>query len=108
MARILITHGLKFEYSKVFETVDKDGRPNHREVDFWLLEPADIIWCPDGLQAIEVKGGRLDLRCFYQKEELNRAGINTWIATPGYISFWERFGFLKKDGLRERSRRGNT
>ena len=106
MAKLLTRHGIKFKYSKEFETVDKDGNPNHREVDFWLEEPIEIFWCDTPVQAIEVKGGRLDQRCLSQKEELQNAGINTFIALPAYISFFEHEGFLKSEGLfRKKTRR---
>ncbi len=105
LARLLTNHNIPFEYSMEFDTINELGRPNHREVDFWLAEPIRIFWCEDPVQAIEVKGGRLDQRCWNQKKELRDVGINTFIATPAYITFWERHGFLRENGLYKRAER---
>jgi hypothetical protein len=99
MAMLLRKHGIRFEYSKRFDTVDQYGNPNFREVDFWLEEPIDVYWCENPVQAIEVKGGKLDERCWHQKRELKNAGVNTFIAIPAYITFWEHHGFLKENGM---------
>ncbi len=99
MARILKKNNISFEYSKEFETTDENGNPNHREVDFWLEKPIEVFWCDIPVQAIEVKGGRLNERCWFQKKELRNAGIHTFIAIRAYIDFWEHRGFLRSRGL---------
>ncbi len=104
MAKLLRDHGIAFEYSKRVETVDTHGRPNYREVDFWLKKPAKLFWCGE-VQAIEVKGGMLDERCWQQRRELRDAGVRTFIALREYIEFWETRGFLRENGLYKRKRR---
>ena len=99
IAVLLKKYSIPFEYSKKFDTVDENGNPNHREVDFWLPEPIEVFWCDEPLQAIEAKGGRLDDRCYHQKKELKNVGVKTWIATPRYVTFWEHYGFLKSRGM---------
>ncbi len=104
MARLLRDHNIPFEYSKRFETTDRHGNPNHREVDFWLPEPIKVFWCGE-IQAIEVKGGMLDERCWEQRRELREVGVRTFIALPQYIDFWETRGFLRENGLYPKRRR---
>jgi hypothetical protein len=99
VAKILIRHKIEFEYSKEFETVNKDGQPNHRQVDFWLKEPINVFWCNEPVQALEVKGGKLDDRAWEQRRELDAVGVKTWIVLPQYVKFWEHDGFLRANGL---------
>ena len=106
VAKLLTDHGILFEYSKKFytadefgNTVDEHGNKKYREVDFWLPVPIEIFWCDEPVQAIEVKGGKLDDRCWFQKKELRGVGVKTWIATPRYVTFWEYHGFLRSNGL---------
>lgn len=111
IAKLLTKYGIKFEYSKRFDTkdskgnsVDKDGNKKFREVDFWLPVPIEVFWVDFPLQAIEAKAGGLDERCYFQQQELKNTGVNTWIAVPVYVTFWENYGFLKSRGMHYRGR----
>lgn len=107
MAKLLHERGIKFEYSKPFPT-KKRGRPNIREVDFWLPDgPIEIKLLkvtpksPEGTiktQAIEVKTSyRKNPRNERQQAELRRAGIITFIAARLQIEYWEKHGLLKDE-----------
>ncbi|MBI3632024.1 MAG: hypothetical protein HY225_01070 [Candidatus Vogelbacteria bacterium] len=104
MINLLKRLNIPFEYSKRFETMDRFGRPNHREVDIWFAKPLRVYWIDEPVQALELKGGCLDDNCWHQKKELKDIGVKTWIVLPQYVDFWERHGFLRKDALHPRKK----
>ena len=99
MAEILTERGISFKYSVRYDTKRKDNISNFREVDFLLEEPIKVYWCPRPLTAIEVKGGYLTEKAWWQKRELRNAGVNTFIATLPIIEFWRNYAFLRGERL---------
>lgn len=78
-----------FEYSKRFIVND-----HYREVDFFLNEYIEVTWCDFPINALEAKG-RLDMRSYLQKRELRGVDVNTFIAIPKVVEFWESIAFTK-------------
>ena len=93
MAKLLKERNIGFEYSKRFLVADGE---RYREVDFALTEYIEICWCDYPVKALEVKG-RLDVRSYLQKRDLRGIEVNTFIASPDLIEFWEKFAFLKSE-----------
>lgn len=92
MARLLDRNGVKYQANKSFETINKEGNRNHRQVDFWLETPLSVQQFDFPIQAIEVKSGKLNKE---QQEDLRNAGIYTDIVTPNHIINWEIYGFRR-------------
>ncbi|MFA5987805.1 MAG: hypothetical protein WC797_04125 [Candidatus Paceibacterota bacterium] len=97
VVKILESRGIPFRYGVYFKTTNRFGKPNRREVDILLEAPLRVYWFPYPISAIEVKGKGLSPRAWWQRRELRNAGIITSVATEPFISFWEKYGFLRSE-----------
>ena len=107
VAILLAENEVPFEFSKRFETQTKKGRPNFREVDFWLDAPRVLRGCPSSVQALEVKSRIRAGRSRCQRLELLTAGIETFTVLPHTVDLWEREGLFEDFGLTEKTIRGH-
>ncbi len=96
VAILLFENGIDNVYSKEFKTTDRDGKPNTRQVDFYILgDPIMVNGCDWPVQAIEVKNNANSTRAKAQKRELLEVGIRTLTATPEVVEMWESQGLLQ-------------
>ena len=96
VAILLYDNGIEGEYSKEYQTVDRHGNPNTRQVDFHILgDPIMVNGCSWPVQDIEVKNNSHSTRAKAQKRELLAIGVRTFTATPKIVDMWERDGLFQ-------------
>jgi hypothetical protein len=92
LADTLIRENRDFEYYE--DEICPPNRECHRSL-FILRKPAKAFWTGSDIQVIMLIEGRITIEDVERWDAISLK-FNTFLATPNYVQFWKKRGFLKQ------------